>query len=66
MWECYLAMSEAAFRFEDTVVFQVQLARRNDAVPITRGYIAEREKALADGRARAHPGTPAGIPPSEG
>jgi cyclopropane-fatty-acyl-phospholipid synthase len=40
-------MSEAAFRFEDTVVFQVQLARRNDTVPITRGYIAEREKTLA-------------------
>jgi cyclopropane-fatty-acyl-phospholipid synthase len=47
MWECYLAMSEAAFRFEDTVVFQVQLARRNDTVPLTRGYIAEREKSLA-------------------
>jgi cyclopropane-fatty-acyl-phospholipid synthase len=47
MWECYLAMSEAAFRFEDAVVFQVQLARRNDTVPITRGYIVEREKTLA-------------------
>jgi cyclopropane-fatty-acyl-phospholipid synthase len=46
MWECYLAMSEAAFRFEDAVVFQVQLARRNDTVPLTRGYIAEREKTL--------------------
>ena len=40
MWECYLAMSEAAFRFEDAVVFQIQLARRNDTVPLTRGYIA--------------------------
>ena len=45
-WECYLALSEAAFRFEDAVVFQVQLARRNDAVPLTRGYIAAREAAL--------------------
>jgi cyclopropane-fatty-acyl-phospholipid synthase len=46
MWECYLALSEAAFRFEDAVVFQVQLARRNDTVPLTRGYIAAREDAL--------------------
>ena len=46
MWECYLALAEAAFRFEDAVVFQVQLARRNDTVPLTRGYIAAREAAL--------------------
>lgn len=46
MWECYLAMSESAFRFQDAVVFQIQLARRNDVVPLTRDYIAEREEAL--------------------
>lgn len=46
MWEFYLAASEATFRFEDTIVFQVQLARRNDVVPLTRGYIAEREARL--------------------
>ncbi|MGO4387095.1 class I SAM-dependent methyltransferase [Microvirga sp. 2YAF29] len=46
MWECYLAMSESAFRWQDAVVFQLQLARRNDAVPLTRDYIAEREAAL--------------------
>jgi cyclopropane-fatty-acyl-phospholipid synthase len=46
MWECYLAMSESAFRWQDAVVFQVQLARRNDVVPLTRDYIAEREAAL--------------------
>jgi cyclopropane-fatty-acyl-phospholipid synthase len=46
MWECYLAMSESAFRFQDAVVFQIQLARRNDVVPLTRDYIAEREAAL--------------------
>lgn len=46
MWECYLAMSESAFRWQDAVVFQVQLAKRNDVVPLTRGYIAEREAAL--------------------
>ncbi len=46
MWECYLAMSESAFRWQDAVVFQVQLARRNDVVPLTRDYIAEREAIL--------------------
>ena len=53
----YLAMSESAFRFQDAVVFQIQLARRNDTVPITRDYIAEREAAerlarLSDGSTR--------------
>ncbi|EIM25667.1 SAM-dependent methyltransferase [Microvirga lotononidis] len=48
MWECYLAMSESAFRWQDAVVFQVQLARRNDAVPLTRDYIAEREAVLKE------------------
>jgi cyclopropane-fatty-acyl-phospholipid synthase len=46
MWEAYLAMSEAAFLWEDAVVFQIQLAQRNDTLPITRDYIAEREQAL--------------------
>jgi cyclopropane-fatty-acyl-phospholipid synthase len=46
MWECYLAMAEASFRFEDVVVFQLQLARRNDVVPLTRDYVAGREAAL--------------------
>jgi cyclopropane-fatty-acyl-phospholipid synthase len=46
MWEFYLAASEATFRFEDTVVFQLQLARRNDVVPLTRDYIAAAEARL--------------------
>jgi cyclopropane-fatty-acyl-phospholipid synthase len=46
MWECYLAMCEAAFRFEDMVVFQLQLTKRNDVVPLTRDYIAAREQKL--------------------
>lgn len=47
MWEFYLAGSEAAFRWQDMVVFQIQLAQRNDTLPLTRGYIADNEKALA-------------------
>lgn len=47
MWEFYLAGSEAAFRWQDLIVFQVQLTRRNDTVPLTRDYIGKCEKALA-------------------
>lgn len=47
MWEFYLAGSEAAFRAEDLMVFQVQLAHTQTAVSLTRDYIAEEEKRLA-------------------
>ena len=47
MWEFYLAGSEAAFRYQNLVVFQLQLTRRLDALPLTRTYIAEREAELA-------------------
>lgn len=39
MWEFYLALSEAAFRWRDLVVFQFQLARDKGAVPLRRGYL---------------------------
>lgn len=39
MWDFYLAGSEAAFRQDTFVVFQLQLARRMDAVPLARDYI---------------------------
>lgn len=39
MWEFYLASCEAAFRWRDLVVFQVQLTHRLDAAPITRAYL---------------------------
>ncbi len=48
MWEFYLACSEVGFRYFGLMVFQVQLARRQDAVPLTRDYLAE-----AEGRLRA-------------
>jgi cyclopropane-fatty-acyl-phospholipid synthase len=46
MWEYYLAACEQAFRYRGVVVFQLQLARRQEAVPLTRTYIAEAEEAL--------------------
>ena len=39
MWEFYLAGFEAAFRFDDLVVLQFQLAKRLDTVPRTRNYL---------------------------
>lgn len=57
MWEFYLASSEASFRWDDLVVFQIQLARRNDVLPVTRDYMRQAERSLAlrddaDGKAR--------------
>ena len=39
MWEFYLACSECAFRRADMMVSQIQLAKNQSAVPITRDYI---------------------------
>ena len=48
MWEFYLAACEASFRSGDDVVYQIQIARQVDTLPITRGYIAERERRLLE------------------
>ena len=48
MWEYYLAGSEAAFRYQGLVVFQVQLVKRIDALPLTRDYIAYAEQQLRE------------------
>ena len=45
MWDFYLASSEISFRLQDLVVFQIQLAHRNDVLPITRDYIGSDEHA---------------------
>jgi cyclopropane-fatty-acyl-phospholipid synthase len=44
MFEFYLAGSEVAFRREGHMVFQIQLAHSQTAVPLTRDYIAEAER----------------------
>ncbi len=44
MWEFYLVGSELAFRRMGHMVFQMQLARRQDAVPLTRDYITDSER----------------------
>lgn len=42
MWEFYLQSCEVAFRLAGLCVFQMQLAKRIDALPITRDYIYNR------------------------
>lgn len=39
MWEFYLQISEASFRWSEMVNFQLQLTRMNDTVPVTRDYL---------------------------
>jgi cyclopropane-fatty-acyl-phospholipid synthase len=58
MWEFYLAACEAAFRFQDVAVFQVQCARRIDTVPLTRDYIFERIHDLRMQESQSVPGEP--------
>jgi cyclopropane-fatty-acyl-phospholipid synthase len=54
MWEFYLACSEMAFREQNLMVMQYQLAKRQDVVPMTRDYIGREESRLrgAEGRSR--------------
>ncbi len=41
MWRFYLIVSELAFRCNNHVVFQIQVARKQDAVPLTRDYLLD-------------------------
>lgn len=45
MWEFYLAAAEISFRYMQQCVFQIQLAKRRDAVPIVRDYMLDEERA---------------------
>ena len=54
MWEFYLAGSEVAFRHQGHIVFQLQLAKAVDTVPLTRDYMIDWERShrvAADDRA---------------
>ncbi len=45
MWEFYLAGSEMAFRQQGHLVFQMQLSKSIDAVPLTRDYMVDWERS---------------------
>ncbi len=53
MWELYLKGCELAFRRDDLMVFQIQLAKDRYAVPLTRDYIYDWERAKTSQRAHA-------------
>lgn len=46
MWEMYLLGCENAFRHQDITVFQVQITRDINTLPITRDYFYETEREL--------------------
>ena len=46
MWRYYLIASELTFRLNRQVVFQLQLTKEQDAVPLTRDYLYPRDKDL--------------------
>ena len=52
MWEFYLAGAETGFRYQNLMVFQLQLIRDQKALPLTRDdvHAAEHELRLRDGR----------------
>ena len=46
MWEFYLVGCEMSFRCMGQMVFQMQIAKKQDAVPLTRDYMIPAEQAL--------------------
>ena len=46
MWEFYLALCEVGFRRRTNMVWQLQLTRRVDTLPITRDYMVDAERRL--------------------
>jgi cyclopropane-fatty-acyl-phospholipid synthase len=47
MFEFYLSGSELAFRMNNHMNFQIQIIRQQEAVPLTRDYMLERERPFA-------------------
>jgi cyclopropane-fatty-acyl-phospholipid synthase len=45
MWEFYLAGCEIAFRHQGHLVFQMQMARQIESVPLTRDYVTDWERS---------------------
>ncbi|MBB4185057.1 cyclopropane-fatty-acyl-phospholipid synthase [Sinorhizobium terangae] len=48
MWEFYLAASETAFLYDKHFVFQLQLSPSLGSVPVSRDYIAQKERELLE------------------
>ena len=50
MWELYFVICEMGFRYENLMVFQIQLSKSLETVPLTRDYMVdwERERAKTE------------------
>jgi len=46
MWEFYLAISELSFLLGKHMNFQIQLSKDVHALPISRDYMVDAERAL--------------------
>jgi cyclopropane-fatty-acyl-phospholipid synthase len=46
MWEFYLIASELSFSHGSHMVFQMQLAKQRETLPLTRDYIVQAEARL--------------------
>src|SRR5215471_18599997 len=55
MWEFYLAASEMAFAKQNMMVMQIQMAKRQGTVPVTRDYLAAEENRLLAIERRSRP-----------
>ena len=44
MWDLYLVICEMGFRYENLMVFQIQLSKSLETVPLTRDYMFEWER----------------------
>lgn len=49
MWEAYLTACEIGFRRMSLMVFQIQLTKHRHALPLTRDYMVDGERAMAAG-----------------
>lgn len=47
MWELYLVIYESGFRYENLIVFQLQLSKSFETVPLKRNYMVDWERAQA-------------------
>ncbi|MBV9993080.1 MAG: class I SAM-dependent methyltransferase [Alphaproteobacteria bacterium] len=55
MWEFYLAGAEMGFRNQGLMVFQIQLAKRVDTLPLTRDYMIPQAEPVAARRQSVMP-----------
>jgi cyclopropane-fatty-acyl-phospholipid synthase len=55
MWEFYLAAAEMSFREQNLMVFQIQMAKRQGVVPMTRDYIMREEQRLRAAETKRRP-----------